>query len=345
MGSRKDRRKAEKAAIERSREAEHSHVVPVAWAILITTGTISLPLSIWHAFDQGAFWLVAILYGVAPVLVAALQSHNVAAGAGGKFKRLISFLVLGVAMLMNLKAQAEAVERAAGVLDLPMVGWRLQLKWLFPLMLDLSTFTALHTLMTHGTRRKPGEAPATPSPGEGVDLTKTVPAPRPGEAINALTQNGAVKVTAQASPQAPVNPPETLTGGPGAATPGEGTGGTRPASKTPAATRPSPARKPAKKSAKKTAAASAAGPDIRDLSGAELVRRIKTDFPGEDPAEVSANSIRLRNLPMGSTTGKEIWQKLQAALSAPEGASGTATEGSPVGSGEDLRPAAGEAGE
>lgn len=170
------------------------HVVPVAWITLVIAAAISLPIAVWHALDAGAHPLVAVLYGLGPVTIAALQSHNVAAQHGGPFKRILTYAVLGIAMLLNLRAQADAVTLAAGKLHIPLAGVTLHLRWMFPLMLDLSAFTALHTIMSAGrsprrVERKPIDrltevvqprsAKADPNQARPISTTADRSAPKP----------------------------------------------------------------------------------------------------------------------------------------------------------------------
>jgi hypothetical protein len=117
----------------------------MAWATLLVSGGISWGVNLWHAFDQVPggkidWWYgsIAVLYGTAPVVLAALQSHSAAFNPLGHRKRIVTYVLMLLGMILSIKAQAIAVE--------PFTEG--EMRWLFPVMVDLSAFLALHTLMS-----------------------------------------------------------------------------------------------------------------------------------------------------------------------------------------------------
>ncbi|WP_055477550.1 hypothetical protein [Sphaerimonospora mesophila] len=111
------------------------------WGLLVFCGSISLTLSVIHAFDKvkdgdnsGA--IVALLTGIAPVIAAAMLSHLVADPYSTMALKIGVGIVFLGAMTLSVKAQAETVR--------PIVGEDLDI--VFPLVLDLSTIVALLAL-------------------------------------------------------------------------------------------------------------------------------------------------------------------------------------------------------
>lgn len=115
----------------------------MAWATLLVSGAISLGVNLWHAFDQAhgavTWWFaaLAVMYGTAPVILAAFQSHSAAFVPMGKFRLGLTYVLMLLGMVLSIRAQADAVEPFAGA------GWR----WVFPIVVDLSAIQALITLM------------------------------------------------------------------------------------------------------------------------------------------------------------------------------------------------------
>lgn len=116
----------------------------MAWATLLVSAAISLGVNLWHAFDKAPghqvtpwFAALAALYGTAPVVLAAFQSHSAAFVPMGRAKRALTYLLVLLGMVLSVQAQAAAVAVFAGD----------YLKWVFPILVDLSAFMALHTLM------------------------------------------------------------------------------------------------------------------------------------------------------------------------------------------------------
>ncbi|GAA4226008.1 hypothetical protein GCM10022254_09500 [Actinomadura meridiana] len=122
----------------------------MAWATLLVAGGISLGVNLWHAFDQASdrgpvtLWLgaLAVMYGTAPVILAAFQAHSAAFTPKGWFRLTLTYVLMLLGMALSIRAQAAAVEPFAGD------GWR----WVFPVMVDLSTIEALITLVISARR-------------------------------------------------------------------------------------------------------------------------------------------------------------------------------------------------
>lgn len=125
----------------------------MAWATLLVSGGISLGVNLWHAFDQAphghvTWWFaaLAVMYGAAPVVLAAFQAHSAAFTPKGWFRLALTYLLMLLGMALSIRAQAAAVEPFAGK------GWR----WVFPVMVDLSTIEALITLVISARSRARG---------------------------------------------------------------------------------------------------------------------------------------------------------------------------------------------
>lgn len=137
----------------------------MAWATLLVAGGISLGVNLWHAFDQAhghvTWWFaaLAVMYGTAPVVLAAFQAHSAAFTPKGWFRLTLTYALMLLGMALSLRAQAAAVEPFAGK------GWR----WVFPVMVDLSTIEALITLVISAravrtaTRTEPERTAAPPA--------------------------------------------------------------------------------------------------------------------------------------------------------------------------------------
>lgn len=174
-------------------EAQKTVSRRTAWTNLIVCGGISWGVNVWHAWNTPAGHTsniagahvsptLALLYGTAPVVVGAFQSHNIAHAGGGKFKKALTFLVFALGMALSIYAQAAAVAPIAGEV----------LKWVFPIMLDLSAFMALHSIMTPAASSDASSGASLERPSERLSEvsferlpsvsqtpTKTLPAERP----------------------------------------------------------------------------------------------------------------------------------------------------------------------
>lgn len=123
------------------------------WSILLTTASISLAFNIGHALNPPAPThapgeaggaevhavpvALAVLYGVAPVLVALMLSHLMAIQAGRAWKRAGTGLVFVAALALSVRAIYEVLEPIAG-------RWGL----LFALMLDVASLLALQEVLS-----------------------------------------------------------------------------------------------------------------------------------------------------------------------------------------------------
>jgi hypothetical protein len=129
------------------------------WAILLLTSSISLAFNIGHALAHPHPTVpvaLAILYGVAPVLVALMVSHLIAIQGGRWFKRLVTAMVFVAAMALSVRAIYEVLR--------PVAGW-----WglVFAFMLDLASLLALNEVLASGAATGDGNTdrhtpPATP---------------------------------------------------------------------------------------------------------------------------------------------------------------------------------------
>jgi Skp family chaperone for outer membrane proteins len=115
-----------------------------AWAILISMGVTSVTYNVDHAVSRGGLNLVlALLYGTAPVLAAALLSHIVAEHDGGKVMKGLTFAVMIGAMVLSIGATAAVVKPAAGV-------W---MQWLFGAVTDGAALIALRVIFDARSRK------------------------------------------------------------------------------------------------------------------------------------------------------------------------------------------------
>ncbi|GAA4522874.1 hypothetical protein GCM10023191_102380 [Actinoallomurus oryzae] len=123
------------------------------WAILLLTSGISLAFNIGHAINGNPTasaghssrpfthvpMPLAVLYGVAPVLVAMMLSHLIAIQNGGWGKRVATGAVFVAAMSLSVRSIYEVLQPLAG-------SWGL----LFAAMLDVSALLALNEVLASG---------------------------------------------------------------------------------------------------------------------------------------------------------------------------------------------------
>lgn len=163
------------------------------WVTLVFAGSISLGVNLWHALDTQvltgdkghqhwtaaattASWTVlAVLVAVGPVLVAAFTSHDITSGGAGWFKQTLTYVVFGMAMSLSINAQATAVRPFLGDINC----------WIFPIMLDLTTFMALHTILTMAPAKAPRKAPARPAGEASPAATVRTPPRAPSVSLAA----------------------------------------------------------------------------------------------------------------------------------------------------------------
>lgn len=122
-----------------------------AMAVLILAGSISVSFNTVHAFQSTHLpWPLATLYGVGPVLLAALQSHTVALNVAraepvGRFRLALTFglVVAGLGLsflgVYDLLQHAVPDPISATPFNEPAVA--------FPITIDLMALAALHELL------------------------------------------------------------------------------------------------------------------------------------------------------------------------------------------------------
>jgi hypothetical protein len=128
-----------------------------SWANLVICGGLSWGVNFWHATHAtsgGAHigTALALLCATGPVFSAGFASHNMSRSGGGSFKKFLTYVVFAMGMALSITAQAEAVTAVFGNIYLGVT---------FALMLDLSAFMSLHSIMS----APPAEASADASDG------------------------------------------------------------------------------------------------------------------------------------------------------------------------------------
>jgi hypothetical protein len=115
-----------------------------AWAVVIVAGTITMTYNIWHALIAGhMLWPLALLYGLGPVLLAALLSHVVAEYECGWVMKGIVFAAMIGGMAMSIGATAWTVGPTAGPV----------LRWVFGAVLDVAALAALRVILSSRARK------------------------------------------------------------------------------------------------------------------------------------------------------------------------------------------------
>lgn len=209
------------------------------WAILLMTATISLAFNVGHAIRaaNGVPPILAVLYGVAPVMVALMLSHLIAIQNGGIVKRIATGIVFVGAMALSVRAIYEVLEPLAE-------RWGL----LFAAMLDLASLLALNEVLASGPRdRHTTTLPAAPP----SNATSASPPPNPG-ALPPVLHSPVPPPATAAAPASPANPEFTGTSNSrlttATATPRPSTrtaNSARPSSKSTASAKPAPISQPA----------------------------------------------------------------------------------------------------
>src|SRR6185312_13257200 len=115
-----------------------------SWANLVICGGLSWGVNFWHAThatsgNAKVGVALALLCATGPVFSAGFASHNMSRSGGGTFKKLLTYLVFAMGMALSITAQAEAVAGVFGNIYLGVT---------FALMLDLSAFMSLHSIMS-----------------------------------------------------------------------------------------------------------------------------------------------------------------------------------------------------
>jgi hypothetical protein len=138
-----------------------------AWANLIVCGGISWAVSLWHATHATTSGnkFLAILAATAPVVTAAFASHHVAKKGVKLGKRIMTCIVFVMGMALSVKAQAQSIGPIVGGVELGVV---------FALMLDVSTFLALSSIMSKPATETPVEdSVATPGTVQDWSLQRS----------------------------------------------------------------------------------------------------------------------------------------------------------------------------
>lgn len=298
----------------------------MAWATLLVAGGISLGVNLWHAFDQAdhhghghvTSWLgaLAVMYGTAPVVLAAFQSHSAAFTPKGWFRLTLTYVLMLLGMALSLRAQAAAVEPFAGK------GWR----WVFPVMVDLSTIEALITLVISARSRVRTAAPATGVPdAEPVHAPAVDAEPVPVYVTGPSTvPAGLAEPLERSTPDVPAAPAPTVpvqTGGLQEAVPADRTAPVPAAQTTPVqSAAPVPDRPvPAAQTTDVPALTSTKDGDD------DALERLDRAFAGADPAEVSIRQVRRELDGAGYARAKRL-HGLWAARTAGSARAGTADD-------------------
>lgn len=164
-----------------------------ALAVLVLAGLISVSFNTVHAFESTRLpWPLAVLYGVGPVLLAALQSHTVALNVTraepiGRFRLALTFGLVVGGLGLSFLGVYDLVQHAvpdpipATPINEPAV--------FFPVTIDLMALAALHELL-----RVPAAV--------GAPVEAPAPASAPEVHPAALAAPGAPESTLPAVPEA-----------------------------------------------------------------------------------------------------------------------------------------------
>ena len=106
-----------------------------AWLVLAGAGTTMVSFNLWHAFHAGMPGYLALLDGIAPVVLAMGMSHIVA--RRGWFLKIATVAVMLGAMALSVSATGDVVRPAVGHL------W-----WLFGGVVDSAALVALQVILT-----------------------------------------------------------------------------------------------------------------------------------------------------------------------------------------------------
>jgi len=164
------------------------------WANLVICGGLSWGVNLWHALNATSgnakvAPALALLCATGPVVSAAFASHNVAHGGGKWFKQTLTYLVFAMGMALSITAQAEAVQGVFGNIGFGVT---------FALMLDLSAFMSLHSIMSAAPESAPAETPAVAPVSAPAGPPVGAPVAPPVERLPDVKQ---------AAPEPPVGPP------------------------------------------------------------------------------------------------------------------------------------------
>jgi hypothetical protein len=125
----------------RKAAASRPHDRIAAWLVLAFAGTTMVSFNMWHAIHGGIVFMLAILYGLAPVVLAMGLSHMVAAYRGGWFMKGVTFAIMLGAMVLSIRATGYVVKPASGNL------WPL-----FGIVTDSAALLALQVILSPESR-------------------------------------------------------------------------------------------------------------------------------------------------------------------------------------------------
>jgi len=166
--------------------APRPHDRIAAWLVLAFAGTTMVAFNMWHAIHGGIPLVLAVLYGLAPVVLALGLSHVVAAYRGGWFMKGTTFIIMLGAMILSVRATGYVVKPATGNL------WPL-----FGAVTDAAALMALQVILSpesraaaKAARKTAGEATvetaasaipeaAAEATGEPAEVPLPVPAAEP----------------------------------------------------------------------------------------------------------------------------------------------------------------------
>jgi hypothetical protein len=145
-----------------------SHDRAAAWLVLAGAGTTTMSFNIWHAFHARMPGYLALLDGIAPVVLAMGMSHIVA--RRGWFLKIATGLVMAGAMVLSARATGYGVRPAAGNL------W-----WLFAVVTDAAVLVAFQVIVTPAAKAAPEAIAGTTGSAipEAAEEPREMPPERP----------------------------------------------------------------------------------------------------------------------------------------------------------------------
>ena len=117
------------------------HDRAAAWLVVAFAGITMVAFNMWHAIHGGIPVALAVLFGLAPVVLAMGLSHVVAAYQGGWFMKGATFAIMLGAMVLSVRATGYVVRPATGDL------WPL-----FGIVTDSAALLALQVIMSPESR-------------------------------------------------------------------------------------------------------------------------------------------------------------------------------------------------
>lgn len=136
-----------------------SHDRAAAWLVAGFAGITMVAFNMWHAIHGGIPIPLAVLFGLAPVVLAMGLSHVVAAYQGGWFMKGATFAIMLGAMVLSIRATGYVVRPATGNL------WPL-----FGIVTDSAALLALQVIMSPESRAAAKAARKEPETDEQAEL-------------------------------------------------------------------------------------------------------------------------------------------------------------------------------